>query len=127
MARILIVEDEPLIAMMLSDWLEELGHEPIHASTIDEAIARIDVIDAAIVDLNLRGRRCDPVASALVERSLPFAFSTGDHAASVGDEYKDRLLISKPYDFAVFADAVEKLLTSAVAHHTRQDLEVVAA
>jgi DNA-binding response OmpR family regulator len=127
MARILIVEDEPLIAMMLSDWLEELGHVPIEASTIDEAIACIDVIDAAIVDLNLRGRRSDPVAAALAERSLPFAFSTGDHAASVGDGYKDRPLISKPYDFPVFADAVEKLLTSAAGHRTRQDLEVIAA
>jgi DNA-binding response OmpR family regulator len=126
MARILIVEDEPLIAMMLSDWLEELGHEPIGpAFTVDDAIARIgrDTIDAAIVDLNLRGRRSDPVAAALVERSLPFAFATGDHADSVGDEYKNRPLISKPYSFAAFADTVEALIASTGGRHIGQDLE----
>jgi CheY-like chemotaxis protein len=130
MARILIVDDEPFIAMMLSDWLEELGHEPIGpAYSVDEAITRIrqDELDAAIVDLNLRGRRSDPVAAALVERSLPFAFATGDHADSVGGEYKDRPLISKPYDFAAFAATVEALIASTGRRHIGQDLEGVPA
>lgn len=130
MARILIVEDEMLIAMMLSDWLEELGHEPIGtAFTVDDAIARIgqDAIDAAIVDINLRGRRSDPVAAALVECSIPFIFATGDHADSVGDEYKDRPVISKPYDFAAFASAVEALSASSGRRHTGQDLDDVPA
>ena len=124
MARILIVEDEPLIAMMLSEWLEELGHQPIGpASTVDDAIARIGqgAIDAAIVDINLCGRRSDPVAAALVERSLPFAFATGDHADSVGDAYRDRPLIAKPYDFAAFANAVEALIASPGRRHIAQD------
>jgi CheY-like chemotaxis protein len=130
MARILIVEDEPLIAMMLSDWLEELGHEPIGpAFTVDDAIARIgqDAIDAAIVDINLRGRRSEAVAAALVERSLPFAFATGDHADSVGDEYKDRPLVSKPYDFAAVANAVEALIAPRGRRHIGQDLDGIPA
>ncbi len=130
MARILIVEDEPIIAMMLSEWLEELGHEPIGpAPTVDDAIARIGqgAIDAAIVDINLCGRRSDPVAAALAERAIPFAFATGGHADSVGDEYKDRPLVSKPYDFAAVANAVEALIAPPGRRHIGQDLDDIPA
>ena len=65
--RILVVEDEALIAVMVEDMLSDMGSDIVGpASTIDEALqlARTEAIDAAVLDVNVRGQRIDPVAEA---------------------------------------------------------------
>jgi two-component SAPR family response regulator len=78
--RILVVEDEALIAVMVEDMLIEMGGEVIGpAATIDDALdmAREHTLDAAVLDVNVRGQRIDPVAEALMARGVPVLFATG--------------------------------------------------
>jgi DNA-binding NtrC family response regulator len=78
--RILVVEDEALIAVMVEDMLVEMGGEVVGpAATVDDALemARDEMLDAAVLDVNVRGRRIDPVAEALMARGVPVLFATG--------------------------------------------------
>lgn len=78
--RILVVEDEALIAVMVEDMLTEMGSVVVGpAATIEQALAlaRAEEIDGAVLDVNVRGERIDPVAEALTERGVPMLFATG--------------------------------------------------
>ena len=78
--RILVVEDEALIAVMVEDMLMEMGSDVVGpAATIEAALAmaRVEAIDAAILDVNVRGERIAPVADALMARGVPVLFATG--------------------------------------------------
>lgn len=78
--RILVVEDEALIAVMVEDMLSEMGSIVVGpAATIEQALAlaRAEEIDGAVLDVNVRGERIDPVADALAERGVPMLFATG--------------------------------------------------
>lgn len=78
--RVLVVEDEALIAVMVEDMLLEMGSEVVGpAATIEGALAlaRSEAIDAAVLDVNVRGERIDPVAEALMARGVPVLFATG--------------------------------------------------
>jgi CheY-like chemotaxis protein len=78
--RILVVEDEALIAVMVEDMLTELGSTVVGpAATIEQALAlaRTEAIDGAVLDVNVRGERIDPVAEALAGRGVPMLFATG--------------------------------------------------
>jgi two-component SAPR family response regulator len=78
--RILVVEDEALIAVMVEDMLVEMGGEVVGpAATIDDALAlaQREILDVAVLDVNVRGRRIDPVAEALMARGVPVLFATG--------------------------------------------------
>ncbi len=99
--RILVVEDEALITMMLEDMLAGLGHAVVGpAATLEQAItiasANIEAIDAALLDVNLQGASCYPVAELLKERDIPFVFTTGqDEMAWEGAP--EAPVLAKPY------------------------------
>ena len=86
MPRILVVEDELMIRMLLDGMLEDIGYTmTAEAGAIDEAVAlakKAD-FDAAILDVNLNGQPITPVVEALIERGLPFVFATGYGARGV--------------------------------------------
>jgi CheY-like chemotaxis protein len=79
--RVLVVEDDGLVAMMLEDLLEELGCQlAASLASVREALAWIEAggaVDAALLDVNLGGEPVFPVAEALRARGVPFAFTTG--------------------------------------------------
>lgn len=78
--RILVVEDEALIAVMVEDMLTELGSVVVGpAATITQALAlaQSEAIDGAVLDVNVRGERIDPVADVLAARGVPMLFATG--------------------------------------------------
>jgi CheY-like chemotaxis protein len=109
--KVLIVEDESLVAMLIEDVLIDLGHEVVAiAGRLDQAAqyARELPIDLAIVDLNLNGQRTDPVAHILQERGLPFVFATGYGAAGVPDGMGDRPVLQKPFQPYELAAAIAK-------------------
>jgi CheY-like chemotaxis protein len=87
--RILVLEDEPLIAMMLQGWLEEIDCETIGpAHTVQSALDLLQGArpDGALLDVSLQhGEKCYPVASDLRDRRVPFAFLTGYAAEDVDD------------------------------------------
>lgn len=108
--RILIVEDEPLIAMMLEDFLDALDRQVAGtADSVASALIEIEKggIDAAILDVNLRaGEKSWPVADALASAKVPFVLATGGAGDMIVEGYRDRPILSKPFTI----DAVEKAL-----------------
>jgi CheY-like chemotaxis protein len=111
MPRVLVVDDEPLIAMMVEDWLSELQCETVGpAGSAKEALALIDdgKVDGAILDVSLGGHTSFAVAAALRERSIPFAFATGHGRERIEERFKDAPTLLKPYDF----ESVRKVLAA---------------
>ena len=110
--QILIVEDEPLIAMMLEDFLEMLDKQACGvADCVATALALVERggIDAAILDLNLRGgEKSTPVAEALAARGIPFVFATGGSGDSLDPRFADRPCLNKPFTM----DGVQRALAS---------------
>lgn len=109
--RILIVEDEPLIAMMLEDFLEALGKTHVATcDSVESALAAIDVEhpDAAILDINLSGgEKSWPVADALAAHAIPFILSTGGGEDRPEHAHRPRLV--KPYTMEGVAKALAAL------------------
>ena len=112
--RVLVVEDESLVAMLLETLLEDMGCTPVGpASNVDEgeAIARDTVdLDAALLDVNLAGRQVFPVAAVLKARGVPFVFSTGYGESGLPDEWRGTPTIQKPFTEAAVRDALMQAL-----------------
>ena len=110
---ILIVEDEPLIAMMLEDFLETLGHK-VHASceTIECSLDAVDDggFDVAILDVNINGESVWPVAHRLREKNIPFVIATGGHVEPPPPEFARVPVIEKPYTMDRVTPAIEAAL-----------------
>jgi CheY-like chemotaxis protein len=111
---ILIVEDEPLIAMMLEDFLESLGHSvSATCDTVGDALTEVERggFDLAILDVNLKGENVWPVASQLRQRGLPFIIASGGHVDPPPVEFASVPLIEKPYT----VDRVTPAINAALA------------
>ena len=108
--RVLLVEDEPLIAMMLEDFLDLLHRQCVGtADSVASAMSLIATseIDCAIIDVNLRaGEKSWPIADALAERGIPFIFATGGGDEDIIATHRDRPRLAKPFTM----DAVQKAL-----------------
>ena len=112
-ARVLVVEDELMIRMLLEDMLGELGYTvTAQASRIDEALdaARNAAFDVAILDVNLNGQTIAPVAEALDARGMPFVFATGYGDVALPEAYRNRPTLKKPFH----ADGLSHLLEIAL-------------
>jgi HAMP domain-containing protein/two-component sensor histidine kinase len=99
--RILVVEDEPLVAMNLSTSLAELGFHVVGPySTLAKAAAAAaeTEVDAALLDVNLSGKVVYPVAEILASKNVPFAFITGYGTAALPDKYANAPVLQKPID-----------------------------
>jgi CheY-like chemotaxis protein len=98
--RVLVVEDESMVAMLLEDMLYDLGcHVVGPAARVDEALATLVVerVDAAVLDINIAGEKVFPVADRLLELDVPFVFATGYGAAGLAERHQDRTVLQKPY------------------------------
>lgn len=98
--RILVIEDEYLIAVELEDLLDEFGFDVGHAATEAEALARIAEggWDGAVADANLHGRDITAVAAALRARGIPFVIASGYGRESLPPGLADVPLLVKPFD-----------------------------
>ena len=114
--KFLVVEDEFMIAMLIEDYLSELGHEMAwQTDNIPEAleiIAGNNDIDGAILDMNLRGETVRPIAEELRSKQIPFCFMTG-YGAGVATSHPDVPVISKPFDMAALRDTISILIAGA--------------
>ena len=98
--KVLLVEDEALVAMMVEGLLEDLGCEVAkNAMRLDEAVtaAQSGQFDAALLDLNLGGTRTYAVADILRARGVPFAFLTGYRTDDLEPAYRDIPVLAKPF------------------------------
>lgn len=98
--RILVVEDEAAISLLLEDMLLDFGCEVIGpAARLSAALDAVsnEQVDLAILDVNVAGEPIYPVAEALAQRSIPFVFSTGYGSAGIRDSFRDRPVLQKPF------------------------------
>ncbi len=110
--HILVVEDEPILAMALEDMLLSLGHAVIGpASRLSEALdlAENAELDAAVLDLNLNGEMSHRVADRLTERGVPLIFATG-YGHVVSPAHAHIPVMPKPYRMEELRRAIEGLL-----------------
>jgi CheY-like chemotaxis protein len=114
--RVLVVEDEPMIRILLEDILGELGHTvAAEAARIEEALEATKKadFDLAILDANLNGQPVSPVADALAARGTPFFFATG--YGELPEPYRDRLTLKKPFH----RDGLKRMLQNALDSGSR--------
>jgi CheY-like chemotaxis protein len=111
--HILIVEDEMILALDLSDIVGSFGCTCVVAGRIGKALQLIEtqVFDAGILDLNLAGEPVYPVADALGRREIPYVIATGYGAEGVLPAYRSQPILAKPYT----RHDVETALTTAIA------------
>ena len=112
--RVLVVEDETMVAWLLEDMLADLGCAVVGpAAHVNQALAMLDAeaIDAAVLDVNLNGQNSYPVADALAARGVPFVFSTGYNKDSLPNSYQGFPVLQKPFDRLKLRDTLAKLLT----------------
>jgi DNA-binding response OmpR family regulator len=111
--RVLVVEDEYFIAILIEEILESAGcivMGPI--PRLPEALDAVDHedYDVAVLDVNLAGERINPVADALSERNVPFLFVTGYGANALPSGYAQRPHVCKPFRMADLLAAVSNLV-----------------
>jgi len=115
MARILIVDDEPLITAMMEEWLLELGHAVVGtAHSLARALELAESsLDAAIVDVSLGKDNSYPLLKVLTARGLPFALATGYGQDGIEPRYRGQATLRKPFEFATFVRAIDGLMAQS--------------
>lgn len=115
--RVLLVEDDTMLSMMLEDALSILGCTVIKASRVPEGVALAESTDAdiAVLDVNIAGQHVYPVAANLRRRGIPFIFVTAYVRDGVPPEYSDEPLLHKPFRLAELEDLLRRTVKPVTA------------
>jgi len=112
--RLLLVEDEAMVAMMLEDMLGDLGCEVVGpADSMPQALALANgdnAIAGAILDVNVGGQPIYPVAEALKARGVPFVFITGYGLADIDGRFAGTPTVQKPFSMPILRDALARMV-----------------
>ena len=98
--RVLVVEDEIMVSLLIEDMLGDFGHHVVGpVAHLNKAVemARREALDVAILDVNIKGKEVYPVAEALAARGIPFIFATGYAKGGLRAPYLDRPSLQKPF------------------------------
>lgn len=109
---VLVIEDEPLIAMMIEDFIDMLGHQLAGLSdSVADALPKVNAggFDAAILDVNLRDGACWPVADALKAQNIPFVIASGGHVEPPPAAHADARQLAKPFTLDGVQAALEAI------------------
>jgi CheY-like chemotaxis protein len=109
--RLLVVEDEAIVAMLIEDQLANLGCVVVGlAGSVFKSLAMLNenaaILDGAMLDVNLGGEKVYPVAEELTKRRIPFLFSTGYGRAGIQENFSQIPILTKPYSMS----ALEEIL-----------------
>jgi CheY-like chemotaxis protein len=107
--KVLVIEDEPLLLMAVSDMLVELGHDVADmATSLKPALlaANSQAFDVAVLDVNLGGDRIDAVATVLNDRRIPFVFTTGYDVKALPAGFQERPYLTKPFQIEQLSQAL---------------------
>jgi CheY-like chemotaxis protein len=116
--RVLVVEDELMIRMLLDGMLTDLGHTvAAEAGSIEEALtlAQEAEFDVALLDVNLNGKPINPVVEVLIKRGLPFVFASGYGQSGVPELYRASPTLQKPFQVEALAKALEAAVPAPAA------------
>jgi CheY-like chemotaxis protein len=114
--RVLVVEDEMMIAMLIEDMLEEFGCTLVGpATTVPRALDLIakENVEIAVLDLNLDGQDTYAIADALRQQNVPFIFATGYGSTGLRQEYGNRPVLQKPFQAQALESALARALTGS--------------
>lgn len=105
----LILEDEPVVGLVLEDMIGDAGGSSIYAERVPQALDFIETarFDAAILDVNVHGHKSYSVARALAARGIPFIFATGYGSTLHPEEFLGIPTVTKPYRLPDIEKAVE--------------------
>lgn len=114
-ARILLVDDDPLLATLVADWLVDAGCVAVGpARAVPEALALIDAegprLSGALLDVTLAGESSYPIAEALALQGVPFAFVTGRQSSEIEPAWRDAPALHKPFSLGELNRIVARLL-----------------
>ncbi len=108
--RVLVAEDEMLVALFIADMLAEFGYRLAGVvSRLEEAMAHPADYDLAVLDVHLNGRPVFDFADRLAERGTPFVFATGYGARGIPERHRDRPVLQKPYMPENLKQALDRL------------------
>ncbi|UVK54802.1 response regulator [Mesorhizobium sp. AR02] len=113
--RVLIVEDEILVAMLIEDMLIELGFAVVGpAMRLQHALkmAQEESLDLAVLDVNLANEQSFPVARALQQRGIPFIFATAYGSKGLNDRFQEVITLQKPFELHQLKHAISSVLAS---------------
>jgi CheY-like chemotaxis protein len=118
--RVLLVEDEAIVALMAEDMLSDMGCDVVGvAGTVERGLAIVNApefsVDGAILDVNLGGEKVYPIAEALAVRGVPFIFATGYGVAGILPQYAQVPALAKPYS----RDDLQSALVAALPPATK--------
>jgi CheY-like chemotaxis protein len=111
--KVLVVEDEMIVAWLLEDLLFDLGYVIVGPAVgVNQALTLIatESIDVAVLDVNLNGEMSYPIADALATRHVPFVFVTGYDKARILDGYRCFPALQKPFHRSELTETLAKLL-----------------
>ena len=111
--RVLVVEDDELIAEIIVDMLTDAGYVvvgPFLRFADALRAAETDTFDAAVIDINLAGRPSHPIAAALTRRNLPFVFLTGYGRGARPAGYAKTPIVGKPFETVELLDALTQAM-----------------
>jgi DNA-binding response OmpR family regulator len=111
--RVFVVEDEPMIRMLLIDMLDQLGcHLAAEAGDVEKAVklAQSSEFGLAILDVNLKGKLITPVAVLIRARELPIIFASGYGSEGLPEEFRDFPALPKPYQIDGLAGIIDKVM-----------------
>jgi CheY-like chemotaxis protein len=116
--RVLVVEDELMIRMLLEGMLTDLGHTvAAEAGAIDEALtlAKQGEFDFAVLDVNLNNEPITPVVEVLIRRGVPFVFASGYGRRGVPEAYRQNPTLQKPFQVEALAQAIDAAFAKAAS------------
>ncbi len=116
--RILVVDDEPLIASFIADWLIEMEYAvagPVMSAPEALQLAEQTPIDAALLDVTLGSGDSFALAEALLAKGVAVAFITGRDAHSLPEKFRNTPILGKPFDFEAMKAMLDGMLGSAGA------------
>ena len=110
--RVLIIEDDPIAAMVVEDILRDMGHEVFINITLEHALLELDEdeVDAVLLDMQLRGEDARPIVLELLARKIPFLVLSGADQSALKSEFPHIRIVAKPFGKAMLEEAVRGLL-----------------
>jgi DNA-binding NtrC family response regulator len=110
--RVLIVEDDPVVAMVVEDTLRGMGLETLVNLSLLDALYELETsdIDAALVDMRLRGESAHPIVLALVARDIPFVVMSGTDQPELTAEFPQIRIVLKPLSVQTLEQITLELL-----------------